>query len=107
MKRLFDRTAGFGDVCLEKFERLPTADTLLRPDVCPGNVAWIDKNTSVNPTLQQIRDNYQLLRDFLIKLDPKLDEELEVDGIEWLSNTVCSKSKRGKLFFIFSHSSLI
>ena len=89
MKSLFETTAGFGDVCWEKYGRYPSIRTLERKDVRPGNVKNLPIDTGVNPISHQIRQNFSELRRILVQISKRFDKLLPLDGIEWLMSTLC------------------
>ena len=73
---------------MENYGRYPSIATLERPDVRPGNVKNLPMDTGVNPITHQIRQNFTELRGILIQIDKRF-EQLYLDGIEWLMDTMC------------------
>lgn len=89
MKVLFETTAGFGDVCLEKYGRLPSIETLERVDVRPGNVKNLPTDSGVNPIAWGVRVNYTEFRRVMVEIRPSLDSVLAHDGVAWLISLSC------------------
>ena len=106
MKTLFEKTPGFGDVCMEKFERYPSIETLERSDVRPKNVRKLTVDTGVNPITHDVRVNYAEWRRIMIEIDIRLDNVLPFDGVQWLIATLCGHldpSNKSSWIFIVIH----
>ena len=99
MKELFETTAGFGDVCLEKFGRLPSIETLERVDVRPGNVKNLPTDSGVNPIAWGVRVNYTEFRRVMVEIRSALDKVLPHDGVEWLISLSCDHVDEGNSLF--------
>lgn len=95
MKRLFENTAGFGDVCLDQYGRLPSIQTLERRDVRPGNVKNLPVDSGVNPISWSVRVNYAEYRRIMVEIDPKLEKILPIDGVQWLISLACDTTDPG------------
>ena len=88
MEALFRDTPGFGDVCKRMQNRYPSAQTLNRADIRPGNVKLLKNSSGLNAKVHQIQLNWTALRKVMIETDRKL-EDLTKDGTEWLLNSYC------------------
>ena len=99
MKQLFENTAGFGDVCLARYGRLPSIDTLERSDVRPANVKNLPVDSGVNPISWSVRVNYAEFRRILVEIDHRLDAILPVDGVQWLISIACDTVDESNIFY--------
>ena len=100
MKDLFESTAGFGDVCYEKYGRYPSVEMLERPDVRPGNVKNLPVDSGVNPITHTLRINYNEFRRIMIEIDKRFEKVLPIDGIQWLMGTSCDHLETGIIDFL-------